>query len=236
MTTLSSSAYQDLVHHAEALTRERVNGHICPKVLRLDDGSILKLFRLKRLFTSARLRPHTVRFQRNAVVLQSLNVPTVELIATYRIPSIARTAVHYRPLAGMTIRDHCEANALSAPLARELGLFYHDLHARGVYFRSIHFNNIVLTPKLGLGLIDVADMRYRKRSLPLSLRVRNLRHLFREASDVAHMAPVRSFFINAYRDAADLPPREAEHFGTCFERYFRGHRLSGADREQRTRP
>ncbi|MBS3810170.1 MAG: hypothetical protein KGY38_08455 [Desulfobacterales bacterium] len=50
------------------------------KVLRLRDGSMLKLFRVKRLFSSARVRPYSLRFVRNAEKLNQMNISSVRII------------------------------------------------------------------------------------------------------------------------------------------------------------
>ena len=64
-----------------------------------------------------------------------------------------------------------------------LGAFIAKLHDRGVYFRSLHLGNIVMTPEGTLGLIDIADMRFSRGQLTASQRKRNLRHLLRYPSD-----------------------------------------------------
>ena len=76
-----------------------------PKVYRLDNGEYLKLFRRKRLLSSALLVPYSVRFCRNAAQLQSLDIPTIEPLALYQLADSAWTAVHYRALAGHTLKD-----------------------------------------------------------------------------------------------------------------------------------
>lgn len=221
MQHLSLSAFQNLTHDSEILTSELLDGQIRPKVLQLKDRSILKLFRIKRLLTSARLIPYAARFQRNVASLEALAVQTVAITGTYRIPSIDRTAVHYWPLVGVTLRDHSKTAAISVPLARQIGEFYLFLHDKGVYFRSIHFNNIIITPESRLGLIDVVDMQFHKKPLSLSRRIRNLRHLFRDTGDVIKMAPVRSSFIEAYCRSANLGKKNAVRFSDHFEHYFR---------------
>jgi hypothetical protein len=73
------------------------------KVLRLADGGFLKLFRRKRLLTSAAWYPYALRFADNAETLSLLGILVPRVIAAYRIPSMERDAVLYRPLAGTTL-------------------------------------------------------------------------------------------------------------------------------------
>ena len=133
-----------------------------------------------RLLTSARFFPYWRRFVRNAGRLTELGVPTLRVRDLYDIPHLVRTAVHYDPLVGMTLRELPE---LDADLVRKLGLFLTILHERGIYLRSLHFGNVVLTTEGELGLIDIADMRIRQGPLSRRLRVRNYHHLCRYDED-----------------------------------------------------
>jgi len=162
------------------------------KVLLLADGTYLKLFRIKRLVTSARFSPYWRRFARNARQLRELGVPTVRVREIYDIPHLVRTGVHYDPLPGMTLRQIFD---LDADLVRKLGDFLTVLHDRGVYLRSLHLGNVVLTTEGALGLIDIADMRIRQRALSSRLRVRNYRHLCRYEEDRARVAAHADDFL-----------------------------------------
>lgn len=221
MQALSLSQYNDLIAGAEALTSECVDGQTWPKVLRLKDQSILKLFRPRRFITSARLIPHVTRFQRHVKRLEAVNIPTVRINVVYNIAAIKRTAVHYWPLEGKTLREHCEIGPLDIRRAKRLGQFFLFLHQNGIYFRSIHFGNIVLTDDHRIGLIDVVDMRFRRRPLNMRMRIRNLRHLFRYDADIDCLSPLRHIFIEAYCKSARLRHNHEIRFRRHFESYFR---------------
>lgn len=154
-----------------------------PKVYLLQDGNILKLFRRKRFFSSALLRPYSTRFINNAARLQKLGVPTLEVLAFYKLQKPGMTAVLYRPLPGKTLRQLSNQENFSwqqtLPALVEL---IRSLHACGIYFRSLHLGNIVVTPENTLGLIDVADMRFLRAPLPRYLARRNLQHFARYIS------------------------------------------------------
>jgi hypothetical protein len=186
----------------------------------LKDQSVLKLFRLKRYLTSARLVPYAIRFQRHVKRLQAVDIPTVDIHTVFKIAAINRTAVHYSPLEGQTLREHCENHPLDVQLAKALGQFFEFLHHRGIYFRSIHFGNVILTIHRHIGLIDVVDMRFRRGPLNMGLRTRNLRHLFRYDTDIDHLSPVRHVFIDAYCASARLRPSRESHLRRHFEHYF----------------
>ena len=150
------------------------------KVLRLADATMLKLFRRKRWFSSAAWYPYAQRFADNALALHELGIPVPEVIDVYRIPSIERDAVHYRPLAGKTLR---EIRLERLEPEKEEGLkqaftcFVIRLHESGVYFRSLHLGNVIYTPDHQFGLIDIADAKIIGRALSKHQRLRNLRRL-----------------------------------------------------------
>lgn len=153
------------------------------KVLLLPDGSYLKLFRRKRLLSSAALWPYAQRFANNTKALQSRGIPCPKIIAVYRIPSIERDAVHYAPLPGLTLRQLIKQNQGTENLRRELADLVAKLHASGVYFRSLHLGNVVLTPDNQLGLIDIADLKCQRRPLKKLQRIRNFQHMLRYDCD-----------------------------------------------------
>ncbi|MDR1709444.1 MAG: lipopolysaccharide kinase InaA family protein, partial [Candidatus Accumulibacter sp.] len=150
------------------------------KVLQLPDGNMLKLFRRKRLFTSAAWRPYARRFAENAGALAALGIPVPGVIAARRVPSVERDAVLYRPLEGTTLRALARRGLderSERALKRRFTDFVIRLHTLGVYFRSLHLGNVILTPAGDLGLIDFADLRLYRRPLPAYMRRRNIRRM-----------------------------------------------------------
>lgn len=150
------------------------------KVLRLADGTILKLFRRKRLITSAAWYPYAQRFADNAVALQQRGIPVPCLIAVMRIPSVKRDAVHYHLLEGTTLRQLVRQGLdpkTGQALKKRFTEFVIHLHALGIYFRSLHLGNVVLTPSGELGLIDFSDLRVYSRPLPVFMRRRNIQRM-----------------------------------------------------------
>lgn len=202
---LSDKDYQTLRKGAEVIEQD----HDGDKVLRLQDGSFLKLFKVKSRFSSARFLPYSVRFANNAEKLHRLNIPTVQVISCYRIPSIARTAVNYQPLPGKTLRQALpllegqEREHLLAENARLIA----RLHKLGVYFRSAHLGNILQQPDGTLGLIDIADMRFSHGALKKELRLRNFRHMARYEVDVSFLLE-NDTFPSVYAEQANMDAEE----------------------------
>lgn len=150
------------------------------KVLKLADGTMLKLFRRKRLLSSAAWYPYARRFVDNARVLEQRGFAVPRVIAAMRIPSILRDAVRYHPLPGVSLRSLI-AQGLAPEAEKDLktrfAAFVIRLHDQGIYFRSLHLGNVILTPEGRLGLIDFSDLRAYRRPLPGFLRRRNLRRM-----------------------------------------------------------
>lgn len=108
---LTADEFERLKAGAEVLERD-ANGI---KVLRLQNGDILKLFRVKHLVSSARVYSHARSFCRNAERLRLLGVPTVTIRQLFHFPDRIHSAVLYQPLPGTTLRQLALAGALVNP-------------------------------------------------------------------------------------------------------------------------
>lgn len=211
MRRLSGEEYAALIAGGQPLASDRHG----VKVLVLPDGTIVKLFRRKRLFSSALFRPYAARFVHAAQRLAALGVPTIRVIEAYTVPSIDRHAVHYHPLRGRTLRQALAESVDPAPLLEALALLMADLHHRGVYFRALHLGNVVeLEDRPGaLGLIDVSEASVGRRPLGPGMRARNFKPLLRVPGD---RQTVLGFgfdrFVGAYLEAAGLSGSDRQRF------------------------
>jgi tRNA A-37 threonylcarbamoyl transferase component Bud32 len=199
MQAIDHSTYQALRKGAHVLEADGSGD----KVLRLTDGKMLKLFRRKRLLSSALFFPYAQRFADNTRALKQRGVLCPTVVAVYRIPSIQRDCVYYSPLEGTTVRQLQNTTEESDALRFQLGSFIAQLHEKGVYFRSLHFGNVVLTPDNSLGLIDIADLRCQKSSICDSKRLRNFAHLLRYKQDRQWLLgqDAGNTFLEGYRQA-----------------------------------
>jgi len=179
MQQLTHTKYLALCYNATPLVRNRYGD----KVLQLSNGQILKLFRVKHLISSARIRSHAIRFALNAGKLADRDIRTVSVQTVYNIPSISRTAVQYRPIEGVPLCDHLKKMPFTPELTEHLAMFMARLHAQGIYFRAIHFANIIVLPNGGFGLIDVDNMKIGKKALNLSKRLKNFRQFTKYEKD-----------------------------------------------------
>jgi tRNA A-37 threonylcarbamoyl transferase component Bud32 len=155
-----------------------------PKVLRLEDGSFLKLFRARRWYTSGRFNPYSERFASNSEQLQQTGIVSPPILNLYSLHD-GSSAVRYQPLPGLTLRQALQSldSSLRESLIERFGRFMAQLHERGVYFRSLHLGNVLLLEDGEFGLIDVADMRIYPSALRNTLRQRNLKHMQRYPQD-----------------------------------------------------
>lgn len=169
---LSPKELQALSHESQCLERD-ANG---PKVLRLANQDILKLFYPRKGLSLSRLYPAAIKFTRNAYRLQQLGIPTVTVKQAWRLDD-GVLSVLYRPVPGESLRQLTDRDpAAEAHLRSALATFIDYLHEKGVYFRSLHLGNIILQPDGRFALIDISDMRFLRGPLRAPLVRRNRAH------------------------------------------------------------
>lgn len=208
MRFLSGDEFEALIAGAELL---RADG-FGPKVYRAPDNRVVKLFRVKRWWTSSMFYPYSLRFVRNAHRLKRHGVPCVDVDDIFYCHAIRRHGVIYQRLEGQPLDDLLnEESEQGDRTFQDYARFMAQLHAMRIYFRSLHPGNVLQLPQDGFGLIDVGDMRFPLLPLSTERRRRNFRHLlrsieFRDA--LRHHAPEQ--FIDAYLAAAQLSATKAQ--------------------------
>lgn len=184
------------------------------KVLQFPDGRFLKFFRRKRWLNRDLLSPAALRFARHAVQLERLAIPTLRVESLHRIPGEPHSVAIYHPLPGRTLRQLLASGEATPQLMYRIGTFLALLHRRGVYFRSVHPGNIVITGMQQFGLIDLLDMKVRPWSMSRWARRRNWLHFLRAPQDRPYLTPALiDAVIMGYLDDADLPQRERDSVG-----------------------
>ncbi|WP_104098929.1 O-antigen ligase family protein [Stutzerimonas kunmingensis] len=178
------------------------------KVAELANGSYLKLFRRKRMISTALWSPKSRRFADNAEQLQSLGVAAPLIDCFVRVPAAKLDGIIYRPLPGDTLRNRWRnlENEEREEGIRQFGAFLGQLHQSGVYFRSIHLGNVLMQPNGRLALIDLADMTIAQHALSFWKRRRNLTHMLRYSED-CHWLTVQhiSALISGYAEQCGQP-------------------------------
>lgn len=149
-----------------------------PKVVCLEDGSFIKIFRSKRPLL-ARWHPEAQRFARNAQALKRLGIATPKVIECIWIePAKGVNACRYQPLEGTPLEYlFKQQHPPFAALLPNFATYIRHLHRNGIYFRSLHLGNVLLLPDGGFGLIDFLDLRLKRAPLSENLIRRNFAHL-----------------------------------------------------------
>lgn len=175
MRSVSAEELQRWIAGGQVLERDARG----PKVVRLSDGRFLKIFYTRKAAPLARLMPPAQRFARNAELLHRLEIAAPQVTETFWLDqSKGLSACLYLPLAGKSLEQllRDEPGQLEQ-LLPELSRFIAELHAKRLYFRSLHLGNILKVDQNHFGLIDFLDLR--QKALPLTrwhVR-RNFRHL-----------------------------------------------------------
>lgn len=191
MQTLSRKDLEQRLSGGETIEQD---GHGL-KVVRLANDEFLKMFRRKRLLSSALWSPPAQRFANNVAALHEKGITAPTITGVFRIPELRLWAVQYIPLPGKTLRETLRAasDVERVQAIEALGAYIGLLHEKGVYFRSVHLGNVLVLPDGSFGLIDVADLKHSPRPLNAALRQRNMKHLTRYAED-------RRWLIDAHLD------------------------------------
>ena len=177
---ITTAALEARIQSAEILEQD---GHGI-KVVRLANGHILKIFRIKSLISFSRIYSYARQFCNNANKLKALDIPTVTIVKLFHLIGTNKSVVEYMPLEGLTLRQLAQNQQFDDALLEKLGGFIATLHAKGVYFRSLHMGNIVFTPAGVFGLIDIADLHVERKSLSYYKSLRNFQHFFRVKNDI----------------------------------------------------
>ncbi len=182
-----------------------------PKVLLTGDQRIVKIFRRKRILSRALILPSGKRFAKNAQILKKRGIDTVTIEDYRRCSCPPRELVWYRYLMGNPLREVCQNSKTEeiAMTVEKLGAFVAVLHRRGVLFRSLHWNNILLQPSGRFALIDILDLRVRNKPLNNSQRRRNFRHLLgRYQEDTQTFQLHSEKFWKGYAAATELSEKQ----------------------------
>ena len=171
------------------------------KVVKLSDGSILKWFKKPSTwFSFAHIFPYALRFLSHVRKLESLGITTVKPITIFRLEKSERLSVQYHPIEGETVRSAFYNGSIADQLvlAGNFGAFVARLHHLGIYFRSLHFGNVIVLKNGSFGLIDVSDMKFRQGTLINWHRLRNFKHIARCNGDLKMLEPFREVFLTHY--------------------------------------
>lgn len=212
---IGKEQWNELIENASILQRE--NRGI--KVYLLPGQHVIKLFRVKRILSWSFVYPYSMRFARNSKRLRARGIPTVQVERVFYCHSIKRHGVIYSLMPGQSLHDLLSKQSPDPQLMKELADFMFRLHTKGVYFRSLHLGNVIRMPDGRLGLIDIADMRFRPWPLISNARARNFRHLFRSTD---YNQPMLEYgyrnFMRDYLQVGEMRSRQLENLTRALKR------------------
>lgn len=180
---ITDSQFDELVANARLIEKSGSR----EKVYLTADDDIIKLTYRKRLLSSALLSPYARRFWRNAHRLHERGIHTVRCRELCYQPSRQRHLVIYPRLPGETLRERLARDEPANVLLKSMATFLATLHRKGIYFRSVHFGNVLIDDDGRFGLIDVADVRFASGPLSPLKRARNFRHLLHDTRDIERL-------------------------------------------------
>ena len=200
MDVLHQNDYEQLTRGATVLAKNAWG----VSVMQLHDGQYAKLFRPASLFSSSRVRPYAVRFQRASYELARRGIPTVAVSAVYHVKHLGQHLVLYHPIDGIELRDALADTAKCSELLPASARFIARLHHKGVYFRSLHFGNVLVDDAGKMGLIDIAATRFKSAPLGSVMRLRNFQRVHsypQDRDDLQDFGPAD--YVEQYRSAAE---------------------------------
>lgn len=173
------------------------------KVCEHGDSIVKFFFPKKKWISSEIVKPKAFQFCENATKLraQGVDAPVIEKI-TY-CPGNKTYVLHYQKIEGESTRAFAQQQDFS--LFPQVAALIATLHEKGIFFRSIHLGNIIFKPDHSFALIDIADVRFSKKSLSLSKRIRNIAHFLKREADIDTWKVFdKENFLSLYLKAAGL--------------------------------
>lgn len=171
-----------------------------PKVLRLPEGEFIKFFRHRKLISTARVKPQSLQFVKNAIALREHGVIAPMCDRMYRCRKHGVDVVRYQGVAGEEVRDLVAGGR--EDLLDRLAAYLEILHGKGIMFRAIHLANILVTPDDRFALIDISDLDIKSGPLNTWRRARNILHLLNKRDDrEAFVKYGRERFVQHYLEA-----------------------------------
>jgi serine/threonine protein kinase len=173
MDIISQHEFNKVCDQSKIIKYGRVNQ---PKVLDIGNIIIKLFYRKRRLFSSDRIKPQAIRFCDNIQSLSANGYAVPKLIKIQYCSDLGIYLIYYHKIEGQDIRSLARGGNIN--IIHDAIKFIAHLHKNGVFFRSIHLENLLYTVDGKIALLDVSDLKIKSKSLTIYLRYRNLKHLF----------------------------------------------------------
>ncbi len=181
------------------------------RAIRDSDGRIWKQFRKKSFPSTAALLPYAKRFVKSAELLAKRGINSVAVRDIYTVAETGRHVVVYDEMPGRSLRTVLEIEG--AQHLSDFAQFMALLHERGIYFRSMHLDNVLVLDAGGFALIDVTHVEGFRKALNPWRRARNFKPVTSYAEDRAMLDQYGcSRFLEEYLAASHLTDRARQQF------------------------
>lgn len=174
-----------------------------PKLFESKSDEMIKIFYPRRKFISSnQYKPYALRFRNNAEQLRTLGFITPTIKTLQYCPDLNTYIISYDKLPGVDFRVFSQNNK---GIIHTLAAFIAKLHQKGIFFRSIHLENLLRLNNGDIALLDIVDIQFKKRAISSYLRFRNLKHLFQIKEDKQFWTHVNTAeFLKNYFKFAEL--------------------------------
>jgi hypothetical protein len=202
MEIISKNTFQHITQQNDALLLKTTYDR--PKLLEKPNGEIIKVFYPKnKRFSSNHRKPYALRFCQNAEHLRNKNINAPLIQSIQYCAELDAYIIIYPKIPGENAR--VLSNMAARPIIPSTAQYIAELHDKGIFFRSIHLENLLYDEKQGFSLLDIVDVTFKKNPLNIFLRYRNLKHMFRISDDVAFWNHYgTSTFLKDYFAATNL--------------------------------
>lgn len=154
-----------------------------PKLFESTQGDIVKVFYpRKKRFSSNKYKPYAIRFHTNAKRLQSLGFVTPIIKNMQHCPELNTYTISYEKIPGVDVRV-LTTDGQRPEIMESVAAYIANLHEKGIFFRSVHLENLLHLNNGDFALLDIVDVQFKRPSLSIYLRYRNLKHMFQVEDD-----------------------------------------------------
>ncbi|HEX2548339.1 MAG TPA: hypothetical protein VHM20_00820 [Gammaproteobacteria bacterium] len=180
MEIISKNTFNSLIHAMD--TKLLKTTYQRPKLLENSNGKMIKVFYPKnKKFSSNRRKPYALRFCQNADLLRQKGIQTPTIESLQYCQDYNTYILSYAKIPGENARVLAGQNSQTMiPLVAQ---YIASLHQKGIFFRSLHLENLLFDNNKGFSLIDIVDVKLNRGPLNIFLRYRNLKHMLTISDD-----------------------------------------------------
>lgn len=145
-------------------------------------NEIIKIFNVRGLISSGFFNTYASRIIKNSLKLKKYDIPSIEITNELVFQYNRRlSGVSYKYIPGTTYRDL--SHKITMDMITDLANYISNIHKKGIYFRAMHLDNILLHNKK-LFLIDIAKIHFYPWPLFVFTRARAFRRMIKYQDDI----------------------------------------------------